>query len=101
LIEKEEMAETVDQPIVTQQNVIAKESNTKTVVGFNSLTLPTPDSVKAVFKMIAFFVGLVALGATSFREIPESVQKQILEYTVFIGLCLQKAEDFWGIKITS
>lgn len=88
-------------PIVTQQPVVANESDTKTVTGLNALTLPTPERIKAIFKMIAFFIGIVALGATSFREIPEETQKQILEYTVFIGLVLQKAEDFWGIKINN
>lgn len=95
------MANTADEPIVTQQNVVAKESDTKTVMGLGALTLPTPDKIKAIFKMVAFFIGIIALGATSFREIPEDVQKQILEYTVFIGLVLQKAEDFFGVKITS
>lgn len=70
-----------------------------TVAGLEALTLPTPDKIKAVFKMITFFIGIVALGAVSFKEIPEYTQKQILEYTVFLGLVLQKAEDFWGIKI--
>lgn len=87
-------------PVIAQQPVVADTSNTKTISGLDALTLPTPDKIKAIFKMVAFFVGLIALGAVSFKEIPDSVQKQILEYTVFFGLCLQKAEDFWGIKIT-
>jgi len=93
--------ETPNDPIVTQKNVVTNEADTKIVVGIGALTLPTPDRIKAIFKMIAFFIGIVALGATSFREIPEAVQKHILEYTVFIGLILQKAEDFFGIKITN
>lgn len=93
------MAETND-PVIAQQPVVSDEKNTKTVTGLSALTLPTPDKIKAIFKMVAFFIGIIALGATSFREIPEDVQKQILEYTVFVGLCLQKAEDFWGIKIS-
>jgi hypothetical protein len=88
-----------DQPVITQQAVVSKESDTKTVISLEGLTLPTPDGVKAVFKMVTFFIGIVALGAISFKEIPEDIQKQILEYTVFIGLVLQKAEDFFGIKI--
>jgi hypothetical protein len=95
------MANEPNDPIVTQKNVVTNEADTKTIVGIGALTLPTPDRIKAIFKMIAFFIGIVAMGATSFREIPEAVQKQILEYTVFIGLILQKAEDFFGIKITN
>lgn len=88
-----------DEPVIAQQNVVAKESDTKTVFSMDALTMQTPDKVKAIFKMIAFFIGIVALGAVSFREIPEDTQKRILEYTVFLGLVLQKAEDFFGVKI--
>lgn len=89
----------ITDPVIAEQVVVTDESKTNTVTGLNALTLPTPDKIKAIFKMIAFFIGIVALGATSFREISEETQKQILEYTVFLGLVMQKAEDFWGIKI--
>ncbi len=90
---------TDDQPVITQQAVVTKESDTKTVTGLEALTLPTPDKIKAIFKMVQFFVGIIALGTVSFKEISLETQRHILEYTVFIGLVLQKAEDFFGIKI--
>jgi hypothetical protein len=95
------MANETDQPIVTQQNVVTNESDTKTIVGFGSLTLPTPDSVKAVFKVITFLVLMTTIVLNGISTIPPDIKKQILEYTVVTILVLQKAEDFWGIKINS
>lgn len=96
------MAEpTSDQPVITQENVVSKESDTKTVIGVSALSLPTPDKIKAIFKMITFFTIVVGLVANGISEIPEDAKKQILEYMGVLVLILQKAEDFWGIKITS
>ncbi|HXP51676.1 MAG TPA: hypothetical protein VN922_17090 [Bacteroidia bacterium] len=94
------MAETND-PVVAQQPVVTDEQNTKIVKGFDALSLPTPDKVKAVFKMITFFTIVIGLVANGIAEIPPDAKKQILEYMGVLILILQKAEDFWGIKITS
>jgi len=93
--------QTSDQPVITQENVVSKESDTKTVVGISALSLPTPDKIKAIFKMIMFFTIVVGLVANGISEIPEPAKKQILEYMAVVLLILQKAEDFWGIKINS
>lgn len=90
-----------DEPVIAQQPVVADASETKTVVGISALSLPTPDKIKAVFKMIMFFTIVVGLVANGISEIPEPAKKQILEYMAVILLILQKAEDFWGIKITN
>jgi len=90
-----------DEPVIAQQPVATTESNTKTVTGLEALSLPTPDKVKAIFKMIMFFTIVAGLVANGISEIPADTKKQILEYMAVILLILQKAEDFWGIKITS
>jgi hypothetical protein len=93
--------ETTDQPIVTQQNVITNEADTKTVVGVSGLTLPTPDKVKAIFKMITFFTVVAGVVLNGISTIPPDVKKSVSEYVLVLILILQKAEDFWGIKITN
>lgn len=92
---------TEDQPIVAQQNVITNQSNTKTVFSFSALTMPTPDNIKAIFKVITFIVLISGVIANGVSDLPESVKQHILEYCVVTSLILQKAEDFWGIKITN
>jgi hypothetical protein len=87
------------QPVVTQQPVVTDEANTKTVIGLSGLTLPTPDKVKAIFKMITFFVLIIPIVFTGISTIPVAVKQQVLEYMGVVVLILQKAEDFWGIKI--
>lgn len=94
------MAETND-PIVTQQPLVTDQSNTKTITGMDALTLPTPDKVKAVFKVITFSIWVIALGANTFFAKDVNIKITILEITGFLTLILQKAEDFWGIKISS
>lgn len=93
--------EQISQPVVTQQNVITNESDTKTIVGLSGLTLPTPDGVKAVFKMITFFTIVAGVVLSGISTIPPDVKKVVSEYVLVLILILQKAEDFWGIKITS
>lgn len=68
------------------------------IVGINGLSLPTPDKIKIIFKMITFFTIIVGLVANGISEIPEDLKKQILEYMGVLILILQKAEDFWGLK---
>ena len=92
------MAETND-PVITQQPVVTDQSNTKTVVGIGALTLPTPDKVKAIFKVITFFTIVLGLVANGISEIPPGAKQQILEYMGVVVLILQKAEDFFGVKI--
>lgn len=93
------MADETSTPIVTQQPVVTDEKNTKTVVGLSGLTLPTPEKVKAIFKMITFFVVIIPIVFTGISTIPVSVKQQVLEYMGVLVLILQKAEDFWGIKV--
>ena len=92
------MAETND-PVITQQPVVTDQSNTKTVVGIGALALPTPDKVKAIFKVITFFTIVLGLVANGISEIPPGAKQQILEYMGVVVLILQKAEDFFGVKI--
>jgi len=92
--------ETADQPVVVQQPVVAKESETKTVIGMGSLTLPTPENVKAAFKMITFFTVVAGVVLNGISDIPPDVKKTCSEYILVVILILQKAEDFFGIKIT-
>lgn len=94
------METTVDQPIVTQQNVVANQSDTKTVVSFEGLTLPTPDKIKAIFKMVTFFTVIAGVVLNGISDIPPEVKKTCSEYILVLILILQKAEDFFGIKIT-
>lgn len=91
--------ETPIEPVIAQQPVVADTSNTKTISGLDALSLPTPDKVKAIFKMITFFTIVVTLVANGITTIPQEVKMQILEYMGVVILILQKAEDFWGIKI--
>lgn len=93
--------ETQDQPVIAQQNVVAKESDTKTVFGVSGLTLPTPDKVKAIFKMLTFLTIILPVVFTDISTIPAEVKQQVLEYMGVTVLILQKAEDFWGIQITN
>lgn len=93
------MADTPD-PVVTQQPIVTDEKNTKTVVGLSGLTLPTPDKVKAIFKMVTFFTVIIPVVFTGISTIPVDVKQQVLEYMGVAVLILQKAEDFWGIKIS-
>jgi hypothetical protein len=95
------MADNPNEPVIAQQPVATTEGNTKTVIGTEGLSLPTPDKIKAIFKMITFFTIVVGLVANGISEIPEDVKKQILEYMGVLILILQKAEDFWGVKINS
>lgn len=88
-----------DEPIVVQQPIVAETSDTKTVVGISALSLPTPDKIKAIFKMVTFFTIVIGLVANGISEIPEDAKKQILEYMGVLVLVLQKAEDFWGIRV--
>lgn len=90
-----------DEPIVAQQSVVTDEANTKTVTGLNALTLPTPDKVKAIFKMITFGIWVIALAANTFFATDADTKVKVLEVTGFLTLVLQKAEDFWGIKIAT
>jgi hypothetical protein len=90
-----------NEPVIAQQPVVSDVSDTKTVVGISALSLPTPDKIKAIFKMITFFTIVVGLVANGISEIPEDAKKQILEYMGVLVLILQKAEDFWGIRINS
>ncbi len=92
--------QTAEQPIVVQQPVVTEQSNTKTVIGINALTLPTPDKVKAIFKMITFFTIIIPVVFTGISTIPVEVKQQVLEYMGVAVLILQKAEDFWGIQIS-
>lgn len=94
------MADEQDQPVITQQPVVTSEKNTTTVVGIDGLSLPTPDKVKAIFKMITFFTVIIPVVFTGISSIPVEVKQQVLEYMGVAVLILQKAEDFWGIQIT-
>lgn len=91
--------ETTDNPVVVDKPTVAAESDTKTVIGLSGLTLPTPDKVKAIFKMITFFVVIIPIVFTGISTIPVAVKQQVLEYMGVLVLILQKAEDFWGIKV--
>jgi hypothetical protein len=93
------MAETND-PVIAQQPVVTDEKNTKTVVGLSGLSLPTPDKVKAIFKMITFFTVIIPIVFTGISSIPVEVKQQVLEYMGVAVLVLQKAEDFWGIQVS-
>lgn len=88
------MSEITD-PIITQQPMVA----TTTVTGLDALSLPTPDKVKAIFKMITFFTIIIPLVVNGISTIPQDIKMQVLEYMGVAVLILQKAEDFWGIKI--
>jgi hypothetical protein len=90
---------TDDQPVITQQAVVTKESDTKTVMGFSGLSLPTPDGVKAIFKMITFFTILTGIVVNGISDIPQPIKTHVLEYMAVVVLILQKAEDFWGIRV--
>lgn len=72
---------------------------TKTITGLDALSLPTPDKVKAIFKMITFFTIVTGLVLNGISSIPPDVKKECLEYMGVIVLVLQKAEDFWGIQV--
>lgn len=93
------MADETNQPVITQQPVVTDESNTKTITGADALTLPTPDKVKAVFKMITFVLWLAVLGANTFLTTDLKTKEEVLAIAGFVTLALQKAEDFWGIRI--
>ena len=95
------MADQQNDPVVVQQPVVATEGTTKTVTGLEALSLPTPDRIKSIFKMIMFFTIVAGLVANGISEIPEPIKKQILEYMAVVLLILQKAEDFWGLKISN
>lgn len=95
------MADETDQPVITQQAVVSKESDTKTVIGVGSLTLPTPENVKAIFKMITFFTVVAGVVLNGISDIPPEFKKECSEYILVIILVLQKAEDFFGIKVDS
>lgn len=86
-------------PVITQQPVVTTEANTKTVTGLEALSLPTPDRIKAIFKMLTFLTVVIGLVLNGISTIPEDVKKQGLEYMGVLILLLQKAEDFWGIKL--
>lgn len=88
-----------DEPVITQQNIVASESNTKTVIGLNALMLPTPDRVKAIFKMITFFTVLATIVLNGISTIPPDIKKYCSEWVLVIILALQKAEDFFGIQV--
>jgi hypothetical protein len=91
--------ESNNQPVITQEPVVAKESDTKTVVGLDGLTLPTPDKIKAIFKMVTFFVVVIGLVLNGIKEIPADTKELGLEIMGVLVIVLQKAEDFFGIKI--
>ncbi len=93
------MADETYNPVIAQQPVVATESTTTTVTGLDALSLPTPDKVKAIFKMITFFTIVVTLVANGISNIPQDIKNQVLEYMGVLILILQKAEDFWGIKL--
>ena len=88
-------------PVVAQQPIVTDESQTKTIVGLEGLSLPTPDKIKAIFKMVTFFVVVLGLVLNGFSEIPPDAKKVGLEVMGVLVLILQKAEDFWGIKVNS
>lgn len=88
-----------NEPVIAQQPVATTEANTKTVTGLDALSLPTPDKVKAIFKMVTFFTVIAAVVLNGISAIPVDVKKQANEYVLVVVLILQKAEDFWGIKI--
>jgi len=92
--------ETTDQPVVVQQPVVKSESETKTVIGVSGLTLPTPENVKAIFRMITFFTVVAGVVLNGISDIPPDIKKTCSEYTLVLILILQKAEEFFGIKIT-
>ncbi len=93
--------EKTSDPVIAQQPVVATEKTTKTVMGLDALSLPTPDKVKAIFKMITFFTIVATVVLNGISEIPLDAKKQATEYVLVVILILQKAEDFWGIKISS
>lgn len=88
-------------PVITQQPIVADESQTKTVIGWGALSLPTPDKVKAVFKMLTFVLWIMVLAANTFLTADVKQKELVLSIAGFVTLVLQKAEDFFGIKITS
>jgi len=88
-----------DQPVITEQKVAVKQSDTTTVFSLDALTLPTPDKVKAIFKMITFLTVVAGVVLNGISEIPVEVKRTCGEYILVIILILQKAEDFFGIKI--
>ncbi len=90
-----------DQPVIAQQSVVASEATTKTVTGLDALSLPTPDKVKAVFKMITFVLWISVLAANTFLTTDVHAKELVLAIAGFVTLVLQKAEDFWGIKISN
>ncbi len=89
-----------DQTVITQQSVPVKESDTKTTFGFSALTLPTPDKVKAGFKVATFTLWIVVLAANTFLGESVDLKIKVLEVAGFVTLVMQKAEDFFGIKIS-
>lgn len=93
------MADQANDPVVVQQPIVADQSQTKTIIGLSGLTLPTPERVKAIFKMITFFVIIIPIVFTGISTIPVGVKQQVLEYMGVVVLILQKAEDFWGIQV--
>ena len=94
------MADQTNDPVIVQQPVITDEAKTKMVVGLSGLTLPTPERVKAIFKMITFFTVIIPVIFTGISTIPVDVKQQVLEYMGVMVLILQKAEDFWGIQVS-
>lgn len=93
------MADETNQPVITQQPVVADESDTKTVISLEGLTLPTPEKVKAIFKMVTFFTVVAGVVLNGISEIPPEGKRICGEYILVIVLILQKAEDFFGIKV--
>lgn len=91
--------ETINQPVVTQEPVVTSEENTKTVIGLSGLSLPTPDKIKAIFKMITFFTVVAGVVLNGISNIPPDIKKSVSEYVLVLILILQKAEDFFGIKL--
>lgn len=86
--------------VAATQDVAVAKADTKTIFGADALTLKTPDKVKAVFKIITFGVVVAGLTVAGIKEIPEHTGKVVLEVAGLTTLILQKAEDFWGIKIS-
>lgn len=89
------------QAVIVQQPIVIKESDTKTVFSLDGLALPTPDKVKAIFKMITFFTVVAGVVLNGISSIPPDFKKSCSEYILVVILILQKAEDFFGIKITN
>lgn len=72
------MEDKIEDPVITQKPVITDEKNTKTVVGFSGLSLPTPDKVKAIFKMITFFIAVAGVVLNGISTIPPDAKKAFL-----------------------